>query len=902
TLLAGSGLGSGSGGFNHAFSSNSNVTVKGTGILDLGGFSNEIGSLSDGGVNTGIVQNSGTSAAMLGIGATNASGTFSGLVQDGGAPLELVKLGTGAQTLSGSNTYSGGTALETGTLFVDNNNALGSGTLTITGGTFSTHLQSGSLILNNNMLVQGDFSIAPPALGDGIQLDGAMDLGGAVRTITDTVSEGVIEFGGVISDGGITLSSTGSPAYISFNGISANTYTGLTTVNNNITLLLQANGNIPGNLMINQGGVVWDTTGNLLSATSSVMVNSSGTTTVFGTLGGLDIGGNNETIGTLFGTGKVQLNDGSIDGTGATKGGVLTVSSGSFSGVISDGSFGGQLVKTGTGILSLTGTSTYTGKTTVNAGLLQVNGSIASGTTIVNAGGTLGGVGTIGGNVFNGGLVAPGDAPGTLTIAGNYSQITAGTLVIQVGGLGAGQHDLLAVGGSAALSGTLQLVRLNNFQPKSGTSLTILTAAGGVTGQFSSVDTDTIMYVKVVYQPDDVVLDFGQKSFAGLPGLTPNQFVVARNLDFAANDPRNIALNTFLTGELLGNLPHDFDLISPEQLTSIFNISFSFADVQAGNIENRLAEIRAENTPSTNVGVSVRSDETTAGYSKDDDKKTVSTPSPETPRWNLFMEGNGEFVHVNGDTNAAGYNFTTGGVTVGGDYRVCDHFTLGIMGGYADTGATLTQGGAVDVNSGRVGIYSTTYGGGFYLNTLAAGGYNSYDTHRLGLGGIAQGNTDGEEFDGLISTGYDLHSGNFTVGPIASAQYTYVGINSFNENGSLAPLNIPSQNQESFRTKVGFKTSSVWHVNGIAVTPMVSAAWQHEYLDSTYALDSSFASGAGNVFTVTGPALGRDSVVVNAGVNVQWTSRFSTYLYYDGELGRKNYELNSVSGGVQFKY
>jgi outer membrane autotransporter protein len=257
---------------------------------------------------------------------------------------------------------------------------------------------------------------------------------------------------------------------------------------------------------------------------------------------------------------------------------------------------------------------------------------------------------------------------------------------------------------------------------------------------------------------------------------------------------------------------------------------------------------------------------------------------------------------VQGDGNGSGYNFTTGGVTLGADYRVCDHFVVGLMGGYANTGATLTQGGAVDVNGGSVGIYSTAFGNGFYLNTLASGGYNSYDTHRTALGGIAQGDTDGAEFDGLIGGGYDFHSGNWTVGPMVSARYTYVGLNGFNENGSLAPLHIESQNQDSFRTLAGFKVSSDWNIAGVKVTPMVTAGWQHEYLDSTFALDSQFANGAGNVFTVDGPKLGRDSAVVNAGVGVQWTERVGTYLFYDGELGRKNYELNSVSGGVKIGF
>jgi outer membrane autotransporter protein len=405
------------------------------------------------------------------------------------------------------------------------------------------------------------------------------------------------------------------------------------------------------------------------------------------------------------------------------------------------------------------------------------------------------------------------------------------------------------------------------------------------------------------YDLDDISLTLDQVAFKTF-ALTPNQFAVASNLDRVVGDPRATNLIAFLNNEPLANLPRDFDLISPDSLTAIFEISRSFAEVQDANIENRLADVRAANTQpdsGTTVALAVSDGKSTVGL-RDDDKKAVAPITPETKRWNLWMEGNGDFVRVDGDGNGSGYNFDTGGVTFGGDYRVCDHFVVGLMAGYANTGATLTQGGSVDVNSGRVGIYSTTFGDGLYLNTLADGGYNSYDTHRLGLGGIAQGNTDGEEFDGMIGGGYDMHSGHFTVGPVVSAQYTYVSLNSFNEMGSLAPLYITSQSQDSLTSKVGFKVSSAWNVGGVTVTPSVTAGWQHEYLDSSFALDSQFASGAGNVFTVNGPKLGRDGVVVNAGVSVQWTERLGTYLFYDGELGRKNYELNSVTGGVKLGF
>ncbi len=70
----------------------------------------------------------------------------------------------------------------------------------------------------------------------------------------------------------------------------------------------------------------------------------------------------------------------------------------------------GGLDKIGSGTLLLTGASTYTGETSVNEGVLKVDGSLVSAVS-VNEGGTLMGTGTIGGlEVGSGGIVAPGNS------------------------------------------------------------------------------------------------------------------------------------------------------------------------------------------------------------------------------------------------------------------------------------------------------------------------------------------------------------------------------------------------------------------------------------------------------------------------------------------------------------
>jgi autotransporter-associated beta strand protein len=138
--------------------------------------------------------------------------------------------------------------------------------------------------------------------------------------------------------------------------------------------------------------------------------------------GNLDISNHNApglTIGSLQGTGNVFLgpNDLTIGSNNKSK---------TFSGVIQDGGTGGgsggSITKIGTGTLVLSGSSTYTGGTTINNGVLVVDNTSGSGTgsgqVTVNSGGMLGGSGFIDGPVIvsSGGTISPGDSPGTLTI------------------------------------------------------------------------------------------------------------------------------------------------------------------------------------------------------------------------------------------------------------------------------------------------------------------------------------------------------------------------------------------------------------------------------------------------------------------------------------------------------
>ena len=495
-----------------------------------------------------------------------------------------------------------------------------------------------------------------------------------------------------------------------------------------------------------------------------------------------------------------------------------------------------------------------------------------------------------------------------------------------MGGVAANEHDLLAIHGTAFLNGTVEVIRTNGFSLKRHDKVIFLTADGGVVGKFSNELNqfhvgNALLDGRIIYDPFDVALVLEQNSFLSTlqsfthNGLTPNQKAVAKALDSALTDRRMDAALDYLDSAPLGSVPHLLDLIAAEELQALYTIGISQANVQSSNLERRMDDIRSGThgfsasgyavsggVPQYSGGFSAAPGEVT-GLSGPEGKvgKEIRPPTQDA-NLGVFITGTGEFTHVGDTFNASGYDLATGGFTLGVDYRIGDHFAIGINAGYARTSADLFGNGRVTVDGGKLGVYATFFAGGFYADVSAQGGYNSYDTRRAALNGTARGTTNGGEFNGLFNTGYDFKAGGLSIGPVASVQYTYVGFRGFTETGSLLPLAYNKQHGESLRSAVGLKASYDWQIGGVTVRPELRAAWQHEFDSTEFAIHSSFANGAGNAFTVHGAETGRESLLVGAGVAVLWNERTSTYVYYDGEILRTNYDSHNVSGGVRMSF
>jgi outer membrane autotransporter protein len=818
-------------------------------------------------------------------------------------------------------TANGGTATDAGggvTRFRENSHA-GSAALVATGGTnggaggaiyFKDNStgDTASVYLSGNGKLDISGRSGPGATIGSLTGDGNVFLGAQNLTVLGLPPPGMQvyptptpSFSGVIQDGTTLTGFSSVQAGGSFTlaggelALSGkNTYTGPTTVNG----------------------------GNLIAASTQALGLNSAVTVNANSSLGLNF---NTTIGSLAGGGANSVVQGAYSfGPSAVTLTVGTLNTDTtYSGTIQDGhqfqpvpsqamaafqnavvsDYALSLTKVGTGTLNLTGTNTYTGDTNINGGTLAVNGSLASPNVFINPGGALGGSGIVSGVVMNGGVIKPGNSPGILNIAGSYTQLASGTLQIAVAGAQPGQYSVLAVAGKASLAGTVQVLRETGATLKPGDTLKILTAIGGVTGTFSTAinpfATGSLLGMNVIYEPNDVLLVFGQNPISSLPGLTPPQSAVAGALDGILSDPRAAKVIAFLNGEPLASIPGDLDKLNPEELTSIFHLAKSLANVQTANIQRRLEELRSEN-PEAFAALDRL---TGAGASGPVGRRSKAVAPAEDERWGIWFTGSGEFTQVGNRANAAGFSLDSSGVTAGVDYRFTDHFAAGISLGYMNTTASLSNGGKIDVDGGRVGAYATYFDRGFYLDAAVSGGANGYSTRRTTPNNTtATASPQGTEVNLLLATGYDWKWKGLTIGPTASFQYTNVQLDGFTESGTFAPLRVATQNADSARSALGFHATFDKKVGRAIIRPEVRAAWQHEFGDTSYSLTSSFATLGGSAFTVAGPATGRDSLLVGAGLSVLFNERFSIYAYYDGELLRANYSSHNVSAGFRYRF
>jgi subtilase-type serine protease len=507
--------------------------------------------------------------------------------------------------------------------------------------------------------------------------------------------------------------------------------------------------------------------------------------------------------------------------------------------------------------------SAFTGKTQVfDKSVLSVNGALGD----VLRGGTLGGIGTVGSMTIDDlAVFAPGNSIGTMHVNGDLTFSPGSTYLVETSA--DGTSDKTLVSGVAALNGAHVQVEADtgNWQPS--TTYTILTATGGVSGQFSDVKSNLYFLDPEIGYPDanTVILSLKRNDIAADP-------IIDRIIDGDPNDP---LVDNILTLDKK-NAPRTTAQLPGRIYGSLAGVLLDDSRFINEAVNNRMRS--AFGVTSTPMPV--------LAFGPDGAELQAAT----TDRFALWAQGFGSWMDKESDAAFAGLDRSIGGVFAGGDAAIGDHTRLGLVGGYsqADLDEPDLTGGA-SVDSYYAGVYGGTELGAVNLRSGV-----SYTWHDIGIERQVQF-TDTREYLGADyhagtaqafgEIGYKIKTANVDLEPFANLAYANSRSGGFTETGGTAALSGSVSTNDVTYSTLGLHASTELSLGFTDARLRGTAAWRHAYGDTTPVSRNAFAgSGA---FDISGLPIARDAAWLEAGFDVDVARNTTIGLSYQGQLASK---------------
>lgn len=569
--------------------------------------------------------------------------------------------------------------------------------------------------------------------------------------------------------------------------------------------------------------------------------------------------------------------------------------------------------------VTFTGTNTEIENFAVNGGVLNVNGTMGSTAFSIANGGTLGGTGTVG-SFVNSGTVAPGNSIGTMNITNDVT-FNAGS-IYNVEIASDGTSDLIAAGGRAFLNGNGQvnpILLSPEMAYTDGQTFTILTADGGVNGEFSGVnDTSALLDYSLTHNSNDVVLNVALVDPIGVAPNFPmfattfNQSAVAEVLipfDFSGN-PEGIAVLASLFSLNAEELAAAYDSLSGEVYASGtsmgVNIGGQFTNLLMSNASGASPTVHQVPLGYTATDVTPHVDQFSRRYGADAPPLTEMMAAPiHTPVLSAWLGGFGAAVDVDTDGNASAWSSDSWGISTGleADLSLRSNIpaTIGFGVGYSATNGDLgSRNQAVDVESWHLGVYGQAGAApleqGFVLQGAVSYAHQTYDARRQisfgGISRIAEASYHGGVVSGAVEARYQIpiafDFGTAVFSPMLRAELSHGWTDGFTETGAGAlNLAVASNNHAEGSIAVGAKIGGQYMLGDVSVKPSLMVAYER-VLGSDAPDVSLLLGGSPTVFVARGPAESRDRIRLGAAATFELNERVSLNLSSDrNELSGK---------------
>lgn len=570
-----------------------------------------------------------------------------------------------------------------------------------------------------------------------------------------------------------------------------------------------------------------------------------------------------------------------------------------------------QVEKTGSSTWTVDGKTTEVTPWTIQQGTLILGSTVASNASIggdmgVNHGGTLGGYGTVGGDLVNHGVVSPGGAPGTigtLHVGGDYTQAGDGSLVVDVN-QAAHQSDLLLAGGAANLAGNVHVNAADNTTWYS--HHVIVKAEEGVDGTFDTVtDNYTNIDTVVNYTPNTAEIGLFRNDvvFHEVEDLTKNQESTAEALD-EIDRSGPLYHNILIAGE--ENAGRTFDALSGEIHASVASGLLTAERISRGVMSDNIRG-RVRDSGST---ISHSAPQET--YTDSKSGLTTQAPAEETSfqsSFALWGELVADDLTLDGNGNAAKMEQNLAGVFVGANASLGGGWESGIAYGHTSGDLDVDdRDSSADIENNTLGL---TIGkswdtGDNAINFLFGGTYtrSGVETKReVAVGNLnetLEADYDVNTFQLFTEVAYEVKLADRTIlEPFLGFGWATLDGDEYQEKSGYSALSGEGISAEQFNSIVGLRFRQGFDAGPLPAWVQASVGWEHNYGDREGVAINSF--NGGNGFRIEGAEIDRDAAVLDLGVGVNLTESLSIGGSYIGRFSENNRE-NTYRLNLNYKF
>ncbi|VVT34250.1 autotransporter domain-containing protein [Rhizobium sp. EC-SD404] len=521
----------------------------------------------------------------------------------------------------------------------------------------------------------------------------------------------------------------------------------------------------------------------------------------------------------------------------------------------------GTFVKPRSNALTLNADSSgFNGVTRIEAGRINVNGSLG-GRVDVLSGATLAGGGQIGSLVSGtGGTVVANDPNTNLRVTGDAAFNDGSIYRATPGSVG----RTIAVGGSASITDGA-ILQLASFVP--GSAQSVFTAAGGISGRFTFDNNSPFFDTQLTYTGNAVLADIAKTQAFSSAATNASQLAVADAID---EMPSSALSGAFSNVTDLAQAAAVLDQLSGNLHPSTQGVGIEGATRLRATLSQRMAGALAP--PQASVPVLAYGP---GALDIGGDAKGPSLWAQATGSWSE-REGNG-----------AELSTTAAGILFGADTVLNDRFHVGAAAGYefADLESAV-PGATGEIDTLQLAIYGGTRFGQFQISGGASYAFHGIETERmLAAGGLSErlvADYDGQTGQVFLEGAYDVALGASTLQPFLNLAYVGSATDGFTETGGASALSANGASSDTFVTTVGSRFAHDVAIGGTGGQVFGMLGWQHAFSDEFTETTMNFA-GSSN-FVVQGAPIARDSAVVEAGLELGFNQLGSVALSYSGAV------------------